>query len=198
MKRQYKLIAALLLACLAPGSLQAATLDLDGSGNLLGANGVSVNGTLYDVSFGNGICRDFWDSCGNIIPAFTFQTPAAALAAATALITDLFSADDVFDAIPTLTNGCDDPSACFIITPYALDGDMETVFAYNALNLAGNGSDSVIPASIGTFTPTNPDATYARWSPSLAPVPVPAAVWLFLAAIAGIGAISRKKQSVVG
>jgi hypothetical protein len=119
------------------------------------------------------------------------------MAAATALITALFSANNAFDATPTLTNGCNDSSACYIITPYALDGDMETVFAYNAVNLSGGGSDTVIMASIGTYTPTNPDATYARWSVSVSPVPVPAAVWLFGTALVGFACLRQTKKAAL-
>lgn len=172
---------------------QAATLDVDGGGNLLGASGIEVGGSLYDVSFANGICQDFWHRCGDLFPAFTFPTAVDAMAAANALISELFSDNNGFDTTPTLTNGCDDPAACYIITPYALDGDGETVFAYNALNLAGNGFDTAIAASIGTYTPTNADATYAIWSPNVSPVPLPAAAWLFGTALIGLIGFAKRK-----
>lgn len=187
-------ILLLVMAGFISNHAQAATLNLDSGGNLLGASGIEVGGSHYDVSFGNGICADFWPRCGDITPEFTFQTASDAMAAATALITALFSANNAFDATPTLTNGCNDSSACYIITPYALDGDMETVFAYNAVNLSGGGSDTVIMASIGTYTPTNPDATYARWSVSVSPVPVPAAVWLFGTALVGLPAFGKRRK----
>ena len=171
---------------------QAATLNLDSSGNLLGASGIEVGGSHYDVSFGNGVCADFWSGCNT--SEFTFQTASDAMAAATALITALFSANDAFDTTSTLTIGCDAASDCYIITPYALNGAMDTVLAYNARNRSSNDSDTVILASIGTGTQTNADATYARWSASVSPVPVPAAVWLFGTALVGLLGFGKRRK----
>ncbi len=183
------LLAAVLFATVLSLPARAAVLVTDDVGNLLGANDVYVGGSLFDVTFNNGTCPALWPGCGDVFsPLFTFQTDADAMDAANALIMEVFSANDVFDTDPTRANGCDDPTACYIITPYALDGDMETVFAYNALNHADNSLDISLFAGIGTYTPTNPDATYAIWSAASTstPVPEPETVWLFLPAALGL------------
>ena len=64
------------------------TLVVNG-GQLDGATGVEVDGTLYDVLFMDGTCIALFNGC-DAVSDFTFQTQAAALLAATALLNDVF------------------------------------------------------------------------------------------------------------
>ena len=66
------------------GPAAAATLLVNGSGQLTGAAGVNVNGTLYDVTFVEGTCFDLFTGC-DALADFTFITAADALAASEAL-----------------------------------------------------------------------------------------------------------------
>jgi hypothetical protein len=98
-------------------SAQAATLDVVG-GQLYGAFGVNVDGSLYDVQFLDGTCIDLYSGCDEASD-FTFQTQAAALLAAQALLDQVFlDGAYLFDTNPELTNGC--TSSCGLWTPYAL------------------------------------------------------------------------------
>ena len=65
-----------LLALASPAD--AATLLVNGSGILLGAEGVNVGGTLYDVEFVDGTCIALFDGCDLAADDFTFTTQAAA------------------------------------------------------------------------------------------------------------------------
>lgn len=65
-------------------SANAAILNVDASGQLLGAAGVDVGGTLYDVTFMDGSCADVFSGC-NEAGDFTFQTEVSATAASAAL-----------------------------------------------------------------------------------------------------------------
>ena len=100
----------------------AATLDVV-SGQLMGASGVDVGGTLYDVQFLDGTCIDLYNGCDQVSD-FTFQTEAAAGLAAQALLDQVFLDldDDLngFDSFPQLTNGCADNTRCLTSTPFAL------------------------------------------------------------------------------
>ena len=57
-----KSIIVLLLFCFSQVGY-AATLIVDGGGQLLGASGVNVGGTFYDVSFLGGTCEDTFSGC---------------------------------------------------------------------------------------------------------------------------------------
>ena len=62
----------------------AATLNVVG-GQLVGASGVDVDGTLYDVEFVDGTCVDLFNGCDESSD-FMFTTEAAALMASQALL----------------------------------------------------------------------------------------------------------------
>ena len=109
--------AAALLAVFAlayPMSAQAVTLNVDsGTGQLLGATEVDVDGVLYDVDFVEGSCVALFDGCDSTSD-FTFTTSTAALAAANALQSQVFT-DTVagnFNTEPELTFCCYDIASC--------------------------------------------------------------------------------------
>ncbi|HIF07614.1 MAG TPA: DUF1566 domain-containing protein, partial [Gemmatimonadetes bacterium] len=102
------------------GPTLAATLHVEG-GQLLGAFGVDVGGTLYDVEFVDGTCTDLFAGCDEAAD-FTFTTSSAARAAGQALLDQVFvnSGLGLFDDDPTLTNGCSSADFCNPYTPYEL------------------------------------------------------------------------------
>ena len=77
------LATALLFAVIATAG-HAATYTFNGSGQLTGATGVDVSGTLYDVTFEEGSCAEVFSGCDNVSDDFDFDTVAAAEAAAKA------------------------------------------------------------------------------------------------------------------
>ena len=88
------------------GSAQAATLDIQG-GQLFGATGVDVAGTLYDVQFIDGTCAALYIGCELSNPG-SFGDQTFALLASQALDTQVFIDSGLgnFDSDPQLTNGC--------------------------------------------------------------------------------------------
>jgi len=124
-----KFILAVVLVLVA-SSAQAATLNVVG-GQLLGASDVLVDGSLYNVEFLDGTCIDLYSGCDDVSD-FTFQTQAAALLAAQALLDQVFlDGADLFDTNPELTFGCVDTGLCEAGTPYVFDvfGDVAVYFA---------------------------------------------------------------------
>jgi hypothetical protein len=81
----------------------APTLQIDGNGVPLGALGIDVAGTLYDVTFVDGTCAALFDGCDDAAD-FDFTTGAAARAAAQALLDQVFV--NQFDTQVNLTFGC--------------------------------------------------------------------------------------------
>ena len=77
--RKFALAVGLVL--MASGA-QAATLNVV-DGQLMGASGVIVDGTAYNVQFLDGTCIDLYDGCDEVSD-FTFQGLSSATAAAQA------------------------------------------------------------------------------------------------------------------
>ena len=95
------IIGALLALILSVSGASAATLNVVG-GQLLGATGVVVDGSSYNVVFLDGTCINLYDGCDDVAD-FTFQTGAAALLASQALLDQVFVNDvhGVPAAVPT-------------------------------------------------------------------------------------------------
>ena len=110
------LLSVAVLCLLAASSASAATLNVVG-GQLLGASGVDVDGTLYDVEFLDGTCVELYSGC-DMASDFTFTTQADAELASQALLDQVFlDGVDLFDTVPGTTNGCDHLLFCFSETP---------------------------------------------------------------------------------
>lgn len=87
-------------------------------GKLLGASGVVIKDKSYDVSFVDGSCNSLFGGCNKSL--FTFSSYQEANTAALALSTQVFIDSPLgnFDSQANLTNGCQDPAYCAILTPY--------------------------------------------------------------------------------
>lgn len=183
---------SLLFATAAP----AATQIVQG-GKLVGATGVTVSGTLYDVRFGDGSCESLFDGCTSTAN-FAFTTLASARAAGSALLSQVFLDTPAgnFDTLPGLTEGCIDPAECVVFIPYDLvAGVVPFVPVQNASienldrieQVGGN-----IPANVSTGPLVN--ATYARFQ--LAAIPEPGTWALMIAGFGGVGAAARRRRAV--
>ena len=167
----------------------AATLNVVG-GQLLGASGVIVDGSSYNVEFLDDSCIALYAGCDDVSD-FTFQSSSAAGLAAQALLDQVFlDGPDLFDTDPELTAGCSLTSFCNAVTPYIVTGGF--VDAFVASNFSG--SDSTIDVDNWAIPSDslndNVGSVYAVWSP----VPEPGT-----AVLMGLGLVAlsvRKRQEV--
>lgn len=191
-----KLIGALFLMAFWCGPANAVpTLQVSGTGILLGAQDVSVNGTLYDVAFLDGTCVQLFSGCDSISD-FTFTTAASTNAAAQALLDQVLTDGPLgnFDSLPSRINGCADNTGqgfCAILTP--ADFLVNNIVAQNGIQ---ESSDLVRPA----FTLSGENllvfdtVVYAVWTPQqVSAIPEPSTAALLLAGVAALGMARRRR-----
>jgi len=167
-------------------------LVIDGAGELTGANGVEVDGLLYDVTFGDG-------TLSTDISVFTTQT--AATNASNALKDFVFKGNTFGDS-PSLTLGCESNLLCSVFTPYAYDSptsvNPRTIVYYAAFAnyVAGNASDFVASTARPDFSTSSADRTIATWklSTSVAAVPEPESFAMMFAGLGLLGFVSRRRK----
>jgi hypothetical protein len=111
-------LSVAVLFILAASSASAATLNVVG-GQLIGASGVDVGGTLYNVEFIKGSCIALYDGCDSP-DDFIFNTVDEALSASQALLDQVFidGVSGNFDSVPALTVACENATWCNAFTPY--------------------------------------------------------------------------------
>lgn len=180
MHKTMAILGAGALALAAPVS--AATLVTDTNGQLIGATGVMVDGTSYDVSFEEGTCPVLFSGCDGTTD-FAFDTMAGADLAAAALLSQVFVG--VYDLDPALTIGCTNTATCGALVPYAILVD--DVILRSAVNFAGAGGVTAgTTLSRGFDTTQSSNGVFAVFSKSVPAVPEPAS-WLMM--ILGLGAL---------
>lgn len=178
---------------------------------LLGASGVDVDGTLYNVEFIDGTCIELYDGCDELAD-FTFQSFAAAQAASQGLLDQVFLDTPVglFDSDPGLTNGCQlqPPDilhrACGAMTPFQPPDPVVLLTPMVASNVAvGPGEwvntnpevppdwDSGVPqySNSGCAVSGCDQGVYARWSL----VPEPSTALLLAVGVLEV-ALRRKRR----
>ena len=178
---------------------QAATLNVDFSGQLTGASGVDVGGVLYDVTFEEGSCIGLFSGC-DTNSDFTFTSAAAARLASLALLDQVLLDGPAgnFDTSPELTFGCSLSAFCFILTPFEIaPGGPGITF----VDLVRN-RDLSIPSITDGATRTewlSPLSTaddervvYATWE--VTAVPIPAGPLLLLTGLGGLAVFQRRRS----
>ena len=196
-----KLIGLLMLVC--AGSVNAATVVMS-DGQLMGATGVEVNGASYDVAFLDGSCNSLYNGCTGL----PFTTSSEALAASQALRDQVMIPQSIN---PYLINGLGPftggpphmGKGVFIWTPAAELWGILAALPFDNWHNPFNGVNGA-----GTSTSTSPfllngggfdllvDDVYAVWTPAaVSAVPLPAAAWLFISAIAGLAGAKRLSRS---
>jgi hypothetical protein len=195
-------VAAALAASLPTGA-KAQQLIVNGSGQLTGANGVNVNGTYYDVTFEEGTCIGLFGGCTSS-SNFDFQTSSSAVAAAAALLNQVFvdGPSGNFGSDPWLTYGCNDLRYCDVLIPYGFTNGWGDNAAVE--NWAPGGVDTYgsCPECFGTSFDSNmgndDTIVWAKFAPG-APVPVagvpePSTWALMLLGFGAIGAAIRSRH----
>ncbi|MEM9343515.1 MAG: hypothetical protein AAGA87_10765 [Pseudomonadota bacterium] len=187
--------ASALAALAVAGSARAAVLNVVG-GELLGASGVDVNGTLYDVLFDGGSCASMFDGCDETADFGPFAgDEVAALAAAQALLDQVLidGPEGMFDSQPNLVAGCGLPQSCAVRIPYQMDGpSWEGALANNVWS-GSMTSDIVVTSTSGPGSINSPGSTLAVFTP-VAAVPLPASGVLGLAGLAALGMATRRRS----
>jgi hypothetical protein len=191
---------SVLIVCMAFANAHGAPiLQVDGTGKLTGATGVDIGGTLYDVEFLDGTCIALFSGC-DAPGDFTFNHEAGALAASTALLTQVFL--DVlagnFDTNPGLTRGCTPgfPFQCIAITPWAgLAIFIPTVIAAN-LRLESEDTTDITVLLTPFFDSTGDSSTtWAIWSPAVQPTPAPGTIAILGAGLLALILTRRRRNS---
>jgi hypothetical protein len=172
----------------------AATPVVSETGQLIGATGVNVQGTLYDVTFQDGSCISLFGGCTqeNFMPVDVGGD------AAVALLNQVFldSESGNFDSDPSLTRGCG-PNVWSLCRPYVpifkfTDQERITQF-FAATVVNGPGDNDYFEGGFMSddwdFTP-DPGITFALFTPAAVSEP---ATWAMM--LLGFGAIGVSLRS---
>jgi hypothetical protein len=194
---------------------------IDGSGQLVGATNVVVQGWEYDVEFVKGTCADVFTACDHPMD-FAFSDLTSVRAAGQALLDQVFldAGGYLFDSHPITMAGCDwsgtgrppTNTACFVWTPFSrlgpgAEGEPERVVRYDIVQNTGTDyidEDAVIGAGPGgamltPSTATTPASFWARWTASPATsVPEPATVALFACALLALVFFRGRRREPLG
>ncbi len=182
------------------GTAGAVVLNVSVDGELLGATGVNVDGTLYNVTFVDGSCVDLFSGC-NEFADFTFIDAAAAFFAAEALMATVFtdSGAGLFDTMPELTFGCGFIGDCRTHIPFAPDGANQYLFTRTG-NFADEASDKSVKQTFGPrnldFSLVDADKDTINFA-DFTPAPEPSTLALFATGLALLGFIGWRRRRVV-
>jgi hypothetical protein len=189
--------AALIVVGLMPFPAVAAPILITSGGELTGANGVLVNGTLYNVEFIDGSCAALYNGCDEVSD-FLFQSLEAAQAASQALLDQVFldggTSATAYDSTPTLTAGCDVFFFCEVMTYYQ-PGTVATAAVNYESPTTGLTDFHDAPVLFAHLDTTNDGLglTHARWTLAPTSVPEPSSLTLLGMGAAAVGMIRRRR-----
>lgn len=156
---------------------------VNASGQITGATGVNLAGSIYDVTFLDGTCAEVFTGCDDA-GDFLFDI-ATAQTAGRALLDEVFldSAAGQFDSQPSLTFGCGNERLCYAFIPTS-----NTLGAV-AGNRQGTDFDNVeVDPGLPNDTSGDGQLVWARFTLAQGVVPEPA-TWAML--LVGFGLIGQ-------
>ena len=176
-------------------------LNIDVNGQLTGATGIDINGSLFDVEFLKGTCSGLFAGCDESSDFF-WTTQSEAIDASNALGNQIFnSLNPIFNSSPELIYGCSSTLVCDIRSLYGFAfGSPNLTAAYN-YSVRG-GENLVQPWLFERVTEiASPIVSYAWWSaatvkPGPNPVPAPQTLGLFLLGVFGLVINRNKKPNI--
>ena len=187
-------MGALVCLVLSASGASAATLNVV-EGQLVGATGVIVDGSSYDVAFLDGTCIALFSGC-NSAADFTFQSEAAARLASQALLDQVFlDGADSFDSNPGHTATCtvNEFMVCLTYTPFFVNAEFGFLIdSAAALNDVLEDFDRVfLPDAESRTTDFSIEPTfgYAVWTP----VPEPSTAILMGLGLLALSVRSRRQ-----
>lgn len=162
----------------------------------MGAKGVDVGGTLYDVTFGDGVL-------GNSISSFTDSVSASL--ASQSLIDQVFSGFfDTSLGINGISTYYISVTTAGVVTPYSITTVTKRGIVIPVVNTVQSsiGKDQTSAVQPSTFVESTADTTLqgattiATWTPSATAtaVPEPEAYAMMLAGLGLVGFAARRKQ----
>lgn len=161
---------------------------------LAGINGITIDDTLYDVSFIDGSFNDLYSDSNNL----PFTTPEGATQTADSLLATI-NLFPVFNDFPNLIQGCEDPLVCVFVIPYSLviNSDVNAIIVQTVNDENSNLVDDVFPVQLPADQDlvNLPFAVYAMFNESPpSAVPEPATAALISLSLLGLSGFSRKKK----
>ena len=193
--RTVKRVAAVLFAIQFASAAPAAELIVDGDGELTGATGVDVGGTLYDVEFLDGTCTSVFNGCDSNSD-FAFGSLSETNLAGQALMDQVFLG--IYDSQPHLTRGCEGHVDCAIWIPFNTTG----VFVDASGPTNGSSSDGLFIGNTDRLVDFSAasaivDSTWARFTvPVGAPVPELSTWTMMLLGFGAVGFWMRRRGSL--
>lgn len=185
-------------AVLLMGTAQASVIHDVQNGKLVGASGVDVGGTLYNVSF-VGTCAEAYSGCDSSL--FQFTDSSSAVMALEALFSQVFinnvtvsGVEYNFDSSPELTNGCTQFGFCEIWLPYDFSSGVIT----SAWHVNGAGTDYLASTDFVTNEIYGNGAaylTFAKFELMSATLPEPGTAALLGIGLIGLGLARKRKAS---